>query len=169
MIERKGDLFSPDNRIIVIPTYGEVRKGALVMNKGIAEMAKNKWPELPKVWGKLIDKYGHHIFSHKTDSGITLLSFPVRCNQYNTPNLKFILDSCEKLVDIVNSNGVKEVYMPRVGCAKGELPWNEIKDQVYSVLDDRFVAITQDAVSELRIEASISKYDKFFSKSGETW
>jgi hypothetical protein len=164
MIEKKGDLFSPDNRIIVIPTYGEVKRDALIMNKGIAEMAKNKWPELSKVWGKMIDRYGHHMFSHKTQCGTSILSFPIKNNLHGVPDINAIIDGCTKLMEIVNNNEVKEIYMPRVGCARGELSWCDIKEKVNSILDDRFIVITQDAVTELRIETSISKYDKFFQR-----
>jgi len=162
MIERKGDLFSPDNKIIVIPTYGDVKKGSLVMNKGIAEIAKNKWPELSKAWGKMIEKYGHHMFAHKTECGVSILSFPIVFYGSKMPDKKSVIDGCRKLLNIADSNEVGEIFMPRVGCARGELSWSEIKDDLEEILDDRFVVITQDAVSELRLETVASRYDKYF-------
>ena len=52
MKEVKGDIWKSDCDIIAITTNGVVKKnGELVMGRGIASQAKQRYPDIPKILG----------------------------------------------------------------------------------------------------------------------
>jgi hypothetical protein len=162
MLEEKGDLFSSDNEVIVIPTNGEINnKRCLLMDSGIAELAKIKWPELPKSLGRQVDKFGNYAFAHKTDDGTIIISLPIKNRSYNKPDVQMIASGCRRIVETADQHDFQKIYMPRPGCGKDELSWDEVKPHIADVLDDRFVIITHDRISMMREENNI-EYREYF-------
>jgi hypothetical protein len=92
MIEIKGDLFAEPCDAMCITTNGFVKaNGECVMGRGCAKQAATYWPDLPKLLGGAIQKYGNVVILLKhLQMGTTigsnpplpvpkvLLSFPVK-------------------------------------------------------------------------------------------
>lgn len=144
MLEKRMNLWDAhDNeKWIVITTNGFVKKdGSLVMGRGCAREAKNKYPNLPYVFGHMIQEYGNHLYAVHN---YKIIAFPVKHNWYEQADIKLIERSTRELVYFVDtSEGVEgPIYIPRPGCGNGKLDWKDVKPVLERYLDDRFVVVT---------------------------
>lgn len=138
MIERQGDIWTSGADVICITTNGVLkRNGELVMGKGIALEAIQKFPTL----GKLL---GHHVKCNGNiptviDFGdVKIASFPTKHHWKFNSDIQLIEESAILLKNILPFD-VKHVAMSRVGCGNGNLDWNDVKKVLEPILDDRFV------------------------------
>ena len=115
--------------------------------------------------GELITREGNkvHLLTHIEQ--IALVSFPVKpvvetSNGKNfvshkyfaigttipgwacKADIKLIERSCHQLVELTDRMGWKSVLLPRMGCGRGELNWEDVKKVVEPLLDDRFIVCT---------------------------
>ena len=108
----------------VIPTNGSVnRSGRAVMGRGVALQAAQKFPDLAIDLASSLQREGLHVKLY-VDRGLIL--FPVKFAWHQKASLTLIGRSCQELVDLLLSPGVK-VVMPRVGCGNGKLEWPQVK------------------------------------------
>jgi hypothetical protein len=157
MKEVKGNLWDYPADAIVITTNGTIKKdGSLVMGRGCAFEAKNRYNGIEFDLGESVKKYGNHVHvwgwlgrdgSDKDDH--FLISFPVKYNWWEKADLDLIEKSANELVeyaDRVKKEGLtpKSFVMPRPGCGNGRLNWKEVKPILEKYLDDRFHVITYD-------------------------
>lgn len=178
-----GNLFKPDTyrderntplgikpSALVISTNGFVKKtGEAVMGRGCAKAATDKWPQVSLKLGKLITKYGNHVFIIDKFEEIPLVSFPVKpivdnCNKDKSNIVKhmqnkfqpgqsvpgwaciassgLIHQSALELCKFAHKYGWGHVIMPRVGAGAGEIPWDATYNMLNKTLDNFFYAIT---------------------------
>lgn len=141
-----GDIwdYHRDGAVVAITTGGLVNKdGHCAMPSGTARQAAEKFTTLPYVLGQQIRKYGMHVF----DLGQRIVSFPVENSPYETPELKIIARSCCELVELANYKHWKRIVVPRPGCGKGGLSWQEVAPLLASHFDERFLVITSEGDS----------------------
>ena len=169
MKEARGNMLTIDCDAIVITTNGYVKpNGECVMGKGIAKQVAELFPELPKLLGTRIAKMGNkvHWFSFEGVNEV-LVSFPVKSSYeaFDGTNavehmrgkfkqgdvvpgwackarIELIENSAHQLVHMANQFGWKNIICPRFGCGAGELDWNQVKQIVEPILDDRFTVYT---------------------------
>jgi len=171
MKELKGDLWDTQCDAVCISTNGFVKNnGECVMGKGCAKEAAEYFPEIPKVLGDRIKKYGNVVNLLRHCDGVAILSFPVKPEKVVAENhrmvvrhmqrtfkiadgsevpgwacvadIEIIKRSAEQLVVLADKHGWKKVLIPRVGTGAGELDWKDVKPILDEILDDRFIAIT---------------------------
>lgn len=147
MKEINGNLF--DYPVIVIPTNGIVKSnGKLVMGAGVALEARNKFKDIDKYFGKQVQLFGnivhyneYHLHSNIIEIATIVFSFPTKHHYNNNSDLNLIENSTKQLISKVNILKLKEIYLPKVGCGKGNLDWSQVKSLLDKYLDDRFILV----------------------------
>jgi len=156
MKEITGNLWAQkEASAICITTNAFIKKdGTLVMGRGCAKEASDRYPGLSKHAGSLIKANGNHVFKIHTvitnyideASGYNtqdMLTFPVKKYWWDKADLDLIAQSCRELVAITNEKKYTSVVLPRPGCGNGGRNWEkEVKPIVSKLLDDRFQVIT---------------------------
>lgn len=170
MQEITGDLWHTECDAVCISTNGFIKSnGECVMGRGCAKQAADFFPEIPKILGDRIRKYGNVVNKLRHYNTVAILSFPVKpemnpyLNNHNevvkhmrhkysigsqvpgwacVADIGIIEQSTKQLVEMTDKNGWQKVLIPRVGCGHGELNWADVKPVLNKILDDRFYAIT---------------------------
>ena len=134
-----GDLWDYYGKAVVgITTAGSInRKGECVMQRGCARQARDRFPELPKKLGGLIQAGGNHVY----DLGNGIFNFPVENSPYEVPDFRLIERSCRELMALTNQQGWSQVVLPRPGCGGGGLEWRNVRSILERHLDERFLII----------------------------
>lgn len=170
MIEITGKLFEQVADAFCITTNGFITaRGNAVMGKGCAKEAAEYYPRLPALLGSMMKKLGNVPMVVLAKGEECLCTFPVKpvtgiCNEKKTnvvkhmrsefkpgdivpgwacvADIELIKESAQKLVILATMNQWKKVIVPRPGCGCGELKWEEVKQVLAPILDDRFHVIT---------------------------
>lgn len=140
MLETTGNLWTTSADWRVITTNGDVKtNGACVMGRGCALEARERFPGIDHVLGRMITGLGNHV--HILKAG--LLSFPVKHHWRDPADVNLIRQSAIELLDLHNSGQIGgRVLLPRPGCGNGGLNWTEVKPVLEAILDNRFNIIT---------------------------
>lgn len=144
MKEVYGNLwdYHVDGEWICITTNGVVRQdGRAVMGRGVAAQAKARFPALPSLLGKRLIRNGNHV---QPFSSLKLFTFPVKHHWKGQADLNLIIRSSKELMAQLDSHRwTSRVVLPRPGCGNGQLDWEDVRDVIYPLLDDRVLVITQ--------------------------
>ncbi len=145
MKEIVGDIwdFHEQGKWIVITTNGTIKaNGELVMGKGIALQARQRYPDIPKTLGSYIKEYGTRV---ALDGQHGLIFFPTKYDWRKASDLKLIeVSACELTEQLELVKGYPTpIYMPRPGCGNGGLNWEDVKPVLEKYLDDRFVVVSK--------------------------
>uniref|UniRef100_A0A6M3X5E3 Macro domain-containing protein n=1 Tax=viral metagenome TaxID=1070528 RepID=A0A6M3X5E3_9ZZZZ len=139
MKEKIGDIWKANCNIICITTNGIVKKnGELVMGKGIALQAKQRYPRLAKHWGRYVNMSGNvpHMYEF---NDVKLLSFPTKNNWMDKSDMSLIKSSTQLIANRSDLWYYKSIALPRPGCGNGGLKWEDVKKEIEPILDDRFI------------------------------
>ena len=144
MKELTGDIWDyyDKGNWVVITTNGFVKKnGEAVMGRGVAQQAKQRYPDLPKRLGDCLRALGNHV---TLQPSCGLLTFPVKHNWWEKADLELIEQSCKELRDMASV--LKPlIYLVRPGCSNGKRDWlTEVKPILEKYLDDRFVVVEKE-------------------------
>lgn len=170
MKEAKGNMWDMSCDAICISTNGFVKSnGECVMGRGIAKEAAEFFPEMPKLLGDRIKKYGNVVNKLRHYEGVAIVSFPVKPEMNPFLNSKsevvkhmqskfrvgdqvpgwscvadinIIEQSARQLLFLTNRNNWDKVLIPYVGTGAGELKWADVKPVLDNILDNRFCAVT---------------------------
>lgn len=135
-----GNLWTYPAQYVAVTTNGVVNdSGELVMGAGVALHAKRLYPELPKILGKYVNKYGNRVFLLKEQKIIT---FPTKHHWKDKSDLFLIRKSAREATEIADKFKIVSVACPKFGCGNGGLDWKEVKCWIDTILDDRFIIIT---------------------------
>lgn len=121
------------------------RDGKLVMGRGCAKEARDRYPDIAKrlgtvYWQNIREKYAPVIVL----ADLKLISFPVKEHFMSPAKLDIVENSCRELMKVIEIRNIKEVYLPRPGCGVGRLDWGRVVKPVISkILDDRVIVITK--------------------------
>jgi len=149
MKEIEGDIwdYHEENNWIVITTNGTLKNdGSLVMGKGIALQAVERFPQLPSLLGCYVKDYGNHVLPVMQ---YKIITFPVKNDWRKVADTKLIVRSCIEIVYICDIQWhymfkqLSKVYLPRPGCGVGGLNWEEVKPICEKYLDERFVVVNR--------------------------
>lgn len=135
------------NEAVAVLTNGCIRKnGNAVCGKGQALEAQQLFNIEPKL-GQYLRQYGNRpfnlgIYKNPKNKFMTLVSFPTKNHWRNKSSIELIVDSCYCLLDIADNFNLTKIYCPPPGCGLGGLSYlHEVKPQIQSILDDRFIII----------------------------
>jgi len=157
---------------VCITTNGFVKAdGSAVLGMGCAKEAVQRWPELPGIYGRMLKTLGLRVdVMLLRDEDYHLIAFPVkpayvitnsmstnivrhrrwnsRSGQkipgfYSVADPQLIWKSSLELMELIKANKWDRVLLPRPGCGAGELDWNEVKDMIAPILDDRVITVTR--------------------------
>lgn len=140
----KGDIWKchATGAWVGIPTNGCLKKdGSLVMGKGLALQAVERFPHLPKTFGIHVDTFGNTVGILSKER---LFSFPTKNHWMEPADLHLIEQSAQTLCDyfstdllfLENYEKIPEIYLPKVGCGLGELNWNDVEPIIHAYLGE---------------------------------
>lgn len=153
MIETTGELWEHPAPIKVITTNGHTNKaGSLVMGRGCAREAAERFPMLAYYLGQVVARKGNHVTVVKpemlrglgADVSFWLATFPVKHYWRDKADLKLIARSAGELVEYANQLGWGDIVLPRPGCGNGRLQWSSVRLVLEPLLDDRFTVIRRE-------------------------
>lgn len=131
-----GNMWDIEADAYCITTNGFVKKnGKAVMGAGCAKEAATKWPLLPKVLGYHIQQEGNRVWCWGENP--KLVMFPVKHNWWEKADMDLILESAYSLMAFVTMENWKKVLLPRPGCGNGKLNWEDVKAELWPILDER--------------------------------
>ena len=140
MREATADLwtFHARGAAVAVTTCGLVRRdGTAALGRGVARQAGAAFPWFAPRLGELIRTRGNHV--HHV--GERIASFPVEHDPLQRPDPALIHRSAIELAALAQREGWSFVALARPGCGGGGLAWEEVRPLLWSVLDDRFVAL----------------------------
>jgi len=130
MNEVKGDIWEAYEKSkdswIVVTTNGFVKNNReLVMGRGIALEAKERFPYIAKKLGILVELGGNNLYTFKE---YRMFSFPTKHHFKDNSDLELIKKSFKSLIKYVLADKVitGNILIPRVGCGNGNLNWEDI-------------------------------------------
>ena len=122
-------------------TNGIIKKdGTLVMGAGIALQAKQRFPGVSEILAHMVKSHGNRAFYLTT---LNLFSFPTKHDWRDKSDIDLIAQSCHDIVDITTRMYFDRVFLPKPGCANGQLIWSEVNAVISGILDDRFTVVIQ--------------------------
>lgn len=139
--ETSGDLWTYPAAYRVITTNGVVTSTAprkLVMGAGIAKQAKDMFPYLPETLGKLVLERGNIplLLNHER-----IITLPTKHHWKDASDIGLIVSGILLLVELVDRNKIQSVVMTRPGCGNGWLSWDDVRPEIFPLLDSRFTVL----------------------------
>lgn len=147
MKEIKGDAWKlieqKEFQGLCILTNGIVNsRGENIMGAGIAKQAKQRAPGLPKLIGNHIGQNGNiPLIIKSPKSGKYMITFPTKHDWKDKSDIDLIIRSANSVNDIAEKYDIN-VLLPRPGCGKGGLNWNEVKPHLENILSDRIYIVS---------------------------
>jgi hypothetical protein len=145
MKEVQGNMFSVGwlkfSDVICITTNGTIRdNGANVMGRGVARLAKIKFPSVDFLLGSMIKRNGNivqiiealsleYIYPEcNCDKIFCTVAFPTKHNWWENSDLNLIRTSAKQLFILTKQQCWNNVLLPRPGCESGKRDWiTEVK------------------------------------------
>lgn len=145
MRELVGDLWALPAGARCITTNGIVKSnGEAVMGAGVALSAKQRYPDLPRVLGRLIRQFGNHVHYVGYRDNVHLYSFPTKNDWRDPSDPELIERSARELRGILlpDLERIHPVVMTRPGCGNGGLDWAAVRPIMEKELpEDEFVIV----------------------------
>lgn len=141
MKEATGDLWKANTKFIrCITTNGIVkRNGELVMGRGNALQAAQRFPQLPHILGSYVKASGNIVYYLEQ---FNIASFPVKHSWREMADIGLIKQSCYQLNALLDGLD-KLAVLPQPGCSNGRLDWErDVKPVISQILSDRVWIIT---------------------------
>jgi len=106
-----------------------------VMGAGLAKQFKDKFPKNFIAY-KQACKDGNvsigKCFIYKEDKYI--INFPTKDDWKNPSTYEYIKEGLESLAQLITTNGITSIAIPKIGCGLGGLSWDEVHSQIISTL-----------------------------------
>ena len=122
---------------VAITTNGDVRRdGCLVMGRGVARQAVEKYPAIQGLLGSKVRTHGNHV--HYISS-FKLFSFPVKHSGRDPQaDLELVGRSARELCRMLTVlSDIPVVYLPKPGCGNGRLDWAAVRSVLREAIPGR--------------------------------
>jgi hypothetical protein len=140
MKEVTGNLWDYPADWRCITTNGRTRSdGALVMGRGCAKEATERFPGLEFACGDRVRARGNIVQSVAKHR---LILFPVKDSWEQPAKLGLIERSAIRLAEITEEHDLGTVVLPRPGCGNGRLSWADVQPSLARILPDSVHVIT---------------------------
>lgn len=137
--ETTGNIWDFSCDVRCITTNGvKDHNECLVMGAGLALQAKQKFPRLAPLLGKWVQLYDN------TPCYVpfaNIVSFPTKHHWKDAADIQLIGDSAKALNLLAYLHGWETVACARPGCGLGGLVWDEVREILLKIWDDRFVIV----------------------------
>lgn len=145
---KRGDIFKSSCEVIANPI-----NCVGVMGGGLALAFKKKFPEHFETYKKMCQngeiKVGE-LYVIDGDEKHKILLFPTKIHWRNPSLMEYVVDGLKYLAENYEKMDIKSIAIPAIGCGLGGLNWEDVKDQIISVL------------SELDNKIEIEIYEPYF-------
>ena len=152
MKESNKDIWETELDAICVTTNGIVTKNGLVMGKGIAHEASERFPGIARFFGNHVQHRGNvpHLYrNYPLIKESYIISLPTKHHWRDPADIILIEMSIKLLVKIADDHlHLKRIGMTRPGCGYGGLDWNEVKAVIEPLLDDRFIVFNKEVNHE---------------------
>ncbi len=141
MREATGNLWEADGKFIKCITTNGItkRNGELVMGRGVAKQAVDRFPNIGYDLGNLIKRNGNIVYYLEQ---FNIASFPTKHDWRGKADIYLIKRSCYQLNALLDKLN-RLAVLPRPGCSNGHLDWErEVKPVISQILSDRVWVIT---------------------------
>lgn len=144
MREARGDLWTLPADVRAVTTNGVYNaRSHAIMGGGCAREARERYPGMAHVLGKLLRNSGNHVYILHESPEDTVVSFPTKYHYREKASLPLIEQSCRELMSLADRHGTwHDILIPRPGCGLGGLRYEDVRPVLAEVLDDRAVVIT---------------------------
>jgi hypothetical protein len=134
------------NAALCVTTNGIVkRNGEAVMGRGMALQAKQHLGNyIATVLGSQMQKHGNHVHELINDNNTPLtavLSFPTKNDWKDRSSISLIAQSAMELMNWLNNHQGTTAMVTRPGCENGNLKWENVKETLSAILDDRVTVV----------------------------
>lgn len=133
---KKGNLLDSDAEALVntVNTVG-------VMGKGIALMFKEKFPDNMANYkkacqDKLVQTGKMFITERPNSTPRWIINFPTKQHWKNPSKMEWIKEGLRDLHQFIQANSIKSIAIPPLGAGNGGLPWQAVRRQIESTLND---------------------------------
>ena len=145
---KQGDIFKSSCEVIANPI-----NCVGVMGGGLALAFKKKFPEHFETYKKMCQngeiKVGE-LYVVDGDEKHKVLLFPTKIHWKNPSLMEYVVDGLKYLAENYEKMDIKSIAIPAIGCGLGGLNWEDVKEQITSVL------------SELDNKIEIEIYEPYF-------
>lgn len=128
-----SDIWDTECDTIVIPvnTIGVMGAG---MAKEVAERYKGLLYEYRRACksGRLTV---NNLWNFKTRNGMNILCFPTKEDWRNDSKIEWIENNLKLLSETWEELGIDSIAIPKIGCGRGGLKWNDVSTLIYKYLD----------------------------------
>lgn len=139
MREGIGDLWDFECDVRCVTTNGDrATDGGLVMGAGLAKQAALMYRRLPYLFGKWIELYDN------TPCFVpcyNVVSFPTKHHWREPSDITLIMDSAKAIRLLADLHGWEDIASVRPGCGLGCLAWDNVREVLAKIWDDRFVIL----------------------------
>jgi hypothetical protein len=138
-----GDIWEYPADVVCITTNGSVKKnGELVMGRGMALQATERFPGLAAVAGSAVSEYGNHVIILDHYDKL-LVTFPVKHRSREAADPELISQSATELDELARGfYSPLIIVLPRPGCGNGQLTWDVVRPLI-EFLPDNVHVITR--------------------------
>ena len=117
------DYHAQGHYITVTTNCNRKANGHVVMGKGIALEAKQRFPDIPRKLGEVSDLRSVVVFPDER-----IITFPTKMNWYENSTIELISSSFAQLIiaaERLLPLRKKPIYCVKFGCANGRLSWEK--------------------------------------------
>ncbi|SRR5258706_894691 len=128
LIEEHGDLWDKwtDGYWISITTNPIINsRDELVMGRGVALQAKNRFPDIAK---RLAHKVKHVGNVPIVLPDLRIITLPVKWHWRYTADRRLIVQSLCAIDALLDFIDIGTIYIPRPGCGNGGLCWEDVRE-----------------------------------------
>ena len=149
MKNKIGNIWKEDLDVVCITTNGDIGKKGLIMGKGIALEALQRFPGIERILADHVIRFGNVPCLYRNYPLIKemhIISIPTKHHWHNHSDIMLIDNSIKMLVGIANAHpNFRKIGLPRPGCGNGGLPWElVVKPLIEPLLDDRFIIFSKE-------------------------
>ena len=124
--------------VFVVTTNGVVdSRGNAVMGGGIARQAKELYPTLPQELGKLLRTEGNQCYVFNTQDR-TIITMPTKEHFKDPSPIELVLESARRVAELAMAYKWQHINAPRPGCGLGGLQWEEVREELKEIWNERF-------------------------------
>lgn len=131
---KQGDIFKSSCEVIANPI-----NCVGVMGGGLALAFKKKFPEHFETYKKMCQngeiKVGE-LYVIDGDENHKVLLFPTKIHWKNPSLMEYVVDGLKYLAENYEKMDIKSIAIPAIGCGLGGLNWEDVKEQITSVLSE---------------------------------
>lgn len=127
------------NMAFVVTTNAMTRKdGTAVMGGGIARQAAELMPDLPRELGLLLRQEGNQPYIINGRSH-TVVTMPTKQDWRDPSPMELVVSSAKRVAELAYVYRWDKVHAPQPGCGLGGLDWEEVKQELAGIWNDKFI------------------------------